>query len=65
MDKTELLMNLKNRKLSSEIEYYQEIRNIKKIKMNKLKLKAFQNIVAIFKINSIDFRFFCFNMEGI
>ena len=38
--------------LSTEIEYYQEIWNIKK----KI-LKAFQNIVAIFKINSIDFRF--------
>ena len=28
LDKTELLMNLKNRTLSTEIEYYQEIRNI-------------------------------------
>ena len=37
-----------------EIEYYQGIRNVKKI------LKAFQNIVAIFKINSINFRFFVF-----
>ena len=53
MDKTELLMNLKNRTLSTEIEYYQDIRNIfKKI------LSAFQIIVAIFKINSIDFSFF-------
>ena len=34
------------------MEYYQVIReNI---------LKAFQNIVAIFKIYFIDFRFFCF-----
>ena len=47
-------MNLKNRTLSTEIEYYQEIRYIKK------NPKAFQNIVAIFKINSIDFRFFVF-----
>ena len=30
LDKTELLMSLKNRTLSTEIEYYQEIRNIKK-----------------------------------
>ena len=30
LDKTELLMNFKNRMLSTEIEYYQEIRNIKK-----------------------------------
>ena len=29
-DKTELLINLKNRTLSTEIEYYEEIRNIKK-----------------------------------
>ena len=26
------------------------------------KLKAFQNIVVIFKMNPIDFRFFCFYM---
>ena len=31
-----------------EIEYYQEIRNIIK------NLKAFQNIIAIFRINSIN-----------
>ena len=31
LDKIELQMNLKNRTLSTEIEYYQEIRNIKKI----------------------------------
>ena len=34
---------------STKIEYYQEIWNIKNI------LKAFENIVAFFKINSIDF----------
>ena len=42
-----------------ETEYYQEIWNIKKRKEKK-KRKAFQNIVTIFKINSIDFRFFVF-----
>ena len=36
------------------IECYQGIRE--KI------LKAFQNIITIFKINSIDFKFFCFYM---
>ena len=41
-------MNLKNRTLSTEIEYYQKI------------LKAFQNIVAIFKVNSIDLSLFFF-----
>ena len=41
-----MLMNLKSRTLSTEIEYYQEICNIYKNK--KSKLKAFQNIVAIF-----------------
>ena len=50
-------MNLKNRTLSMEIEYYQEIWNIKK---KTKKLKTFQNIVIIFKINSIDFSFFLF-----
>ena len=50
LDKTELVMNLKNRTLSTEIEYYQGIRNIRK----KI-LKTFQSIVAIFKINSTDF----------
>ena len=33
LDKTELLMNLKNRTLSTETEYYQEIRNNKKKKI--------------------------------
>ncbi len=43
--------------LSTEIEYYQVIRE----KQNGKKLlKAFQNIFAIFKINSVDFRFFVF-----
>ena len=42
-------MNLKKRTLSTEIECYPEIWNIKK------NLKAFQNIVAIFKFNSILF----------
>ena len=58
-------MNLKSRMLSTEIEIecYQEIRNIYK-KQNKTKIRAFQNIVAIFKINSIDFSFFCFYMLG-
>ena len=59
MDKTELLMNLKNRTLSTEIEYYQEIWNIKK------SLMAFQNIVAIFKISSIDLKVFCFLYVGL
>ena len=54
MDETELLMNFKFWTLSTEIEYYQEIRNIKKI------LLAFQNIVAILKIISINFRAFVF-----
>ena len=40
--------------LSTEIEYYKAIRE----KMQ----TVFQNIVVIFKINSIDFRFFCFYM---
>ena len=54
-----MLIILKNRTLLTEIEYYLEIRNIKK--ENK-KLKVFQNIVTSFKINSIDFRvvFFLF-----
>ena len=42
-----------------EIEYYQGIQNIKK-----RILKAFQNIVTIFKINSIDFRVFLFLYVG-
>ena len=41
---------LKNRTLSKEVEYYQEIWNIKKTRP-----KAFENIDAVFKINSIDF----------
>ena len=40
LDKTELLMNLKNRTLSTEIEYYQEILNIKKTKQKKTKTKT-------------------------
>ena len=44
--------------LLTEIEYFQEIWNIKQ------NLKAFQNIVAIFKIISIDFRFFMFLYVG-
>ena len=51
LDKTEMLMNLKHRTLSTEMEYYQEIWK---------KIKTFQNIVAIFKINSIGFNFFFF-----
>ena len=54
-----MLMNFKNRTLSTEIEYYQEIWNIYK-KEAKQKLKIFQNMVAIFKINSIDFSFFLY-----
>ena len=46
-----MLMNLKNRMLSTEIDYNQEMQNIFK------NLKAFLNIVAIFKINFIDLRF--------
>ena len=45
--------------LSTEIAYYQEILNIEKNKKYN-KLKAFQNIVAFFKINSIDSIFFVF-----
>ena len=62
-DKTEMLMDFKKKRtLSMEIEYYQ-YRIFKKktnIKNNKppLKLKVFQNIVAIFKINSNDSSFF-------
>ena len=51
-----MLMNWKNRTLSIEREYYQEIFKKKKKKNS----KVFQNIVAIFKINSIDSRFFVF-----
>ena len=43
-------MNLKNRTLSTEIEYQ------KKRKKRDI-LKVFQNMVAIFKINSIDLHF--------
>ena len=44
--------------LSTEIEYYEEIWNIKK-------MRVFQNIVDIFKMNSIDFIFFfCFYIYG-
>ena len=49
-------MDFKNRMLSTGIEYYQEIRYIQKNQ------KAFQNIVAILKINSNDFGLFCFYM---
>ena len=49
-------MNLKNRTLSTEIEYYQE--NMEYLRKNKKKLKTFQNIVAIFKMNSIYFSVF-------
>ena len=47
-----MLMNLKNRTVSTEIEYYQEIWNIQKKKKKKKegKLRAFLMIVAIFKI---------------
>ena len=46
-------------------ERYQRKENIiKKYGTSKKILKGFQNIVAIFKINSIDFRFFCFYMQG-
>ena len=34
-----------------------------KKKKKKKKLKVFQNIVAIFEINSTDFRGFCFYIE--
>ena len=36
-----------------------------KKKKKKKRLKAFQNIVAIFKINSVDFRFFLFLYVGL
>ena len=42
LDKTEMMMNLKNRMQSTEIEYDQEIQNMK----TKF-LKSFQNIAAI------------------
>ena len=48
--------------LSMEIKYNEEIRNIKQ---RKKILKVFQNIVAIFKINSIDFSFFLFLYVGL
>ena len=54
-------MNSKNRMQSTKTEYYQEIWNIKKEK-KKEKSKTIQNIVAIFKIISIDFRLFCFHI---
>ena len=55
-----MLVNLKNRMLSTGIEYYQEIWNIQnKKKQNKTK-KIFQNIVVILKIDSIDFIYFFF-----
>ena len=61
MDKTNLLMDLikqnainGNRILSRNMEYFYDKR--------KIKLNAFQNIVAIFKINSIDCWVFCFYM---
>ena len=38
---------------------------LKEIKNNKKKIKAFQNIVTIFKINSIDFRYFLFLYVGL
>ena len=47
-----MLMNLKTRTLSTETENYQEIFFFL--------IVAFQIIVAIFKINSIDFGFFVF-----
>ena len=50
LDKTELLMNLKNRTPSTEIGYYQE--NMEYFFKN---LQAFLNIVAILKIISVDF----------
>ena len=41
LDKTEMLMNLRNRMLSTEIEYYQENGILKKKKKkNKLKIKG-------------------------
>ena len=47
--------------------YYQEIENIKRKKRKKRKkerkktyVNVFQNIVTIFKINSVDFSFFVF-----
>ena len=56
LDKTKMLMNLKTER------YQQKYNIIKKYGILKknffFKLKAFQNIVAIFKINSIDFEFF-------
>ena len=49
-------MNLKNGALSTEIEYYRDIKKI---------LKAFQNIAAILKISSIDFSLFLFSFVGL
>ena len=47
--------------MSTETEYYQEKENMKKKK--KKKNKGIQNIVAIFKVNSISsiFLFLCLN----
>ena len=52
----------KPRILSTEIESYQEIWNIKKTKQKKVKI--FQNIVAIFKFNSILFLFLYVGLQG-
>ena len=49
--------------LSTEIEYYQE--NMECYFKKKKDLKASQNIVAIFKINFIDFRLFLFLYVGL
>ena len=57
-DKTETLMNLKIKRYQPRKSIIKKYEILKK--KNKKKLKAFQNIDAIFKINSIDSRFFVF-----
>ena len=47
LEKTDLLMNLKNRMLLTEIEYYQEIRNIKNKKKVFQKLSIFSKLILL------------------
>ena len=60
MDKTELLMDLKNRTLSTDIEYYKKIWNIKKRKKKILKafktLSLFSELILLI---SVFFVFIC------
>ena len=64
-----MLMNLKSRNLNLNLNFKSNRNRIlsrnKRYRKKDKKLKAFQNIVAIFKINSIDFRFFLFLHVGL